>query len=246
MAGGEFKDVTALLASKPELKPKEYSKQYVRDVLLEKGFKPGKEVPKLSPEQVAECTRRYVEVCEMLTGEKFVGDANGLRADQRLVANLQRAGYIKGCCAMIFAGSDSDMPHLEKLAAALDSWGVPSQKRICSAHKQPARLQAALDFYNTSIEPLVIIGCAGGTDALSGTASFLSHWPVVSCPPDGDNESCLRNPPGSSNAYCKRPDNAARFVAQAFSGQCPAVRAKLLSKAQGKIDALIAADAKQW
>eukprot|EP00666_Eupelagonemidae_sp_cell4sb_P017931 gene17931-biopygen4662 len=54
---------------------------------------------------------------------------------------------------------------------------------------------------NSSIEPLVIIGCAGGTDALSGTASFLSNWPVVSCPPDGDNESCLRNPPGSSNAY---------------------------------------------
>eukprot|EP01065_Artemidia_motanka_P049915 TRINITY_DN8415_c0_g1_i1.p2 TRINITY_DN8415_c0_g1~~TRINITY_DN8415_c0_g1_i1.p2 ORF type:complete len:502 (+),score=236.02 TRINITY_DN8415_c0_g1_i1:65-1570(+) len=246
METGKYKDVSECVAKNPELKPTEYSKQYVRDILLAQGFKPGSAVPKLSPSQVAECTKRYTEVFEMITKEKFVPPAADLSPERRMVANLQRAGFIKGCCAMIFAGSDSDLPHMEKIAKALADWGVPSQKRICSAHKQPGRLEKVVAEYNTSIEPLVIIGCAGGTDALSGTASFSSLWPIVSCPPDGENESCLRNPPGSSNAYCRRPDNAAKFAAQALSHASPVIRAKLAAKAQSKIDTLEAADAKLW
>ena len=193
MAEGKHKNVSEVIAAQPELKIKEFSKQYVRDVLLEAGFKPGKDVPKLTEEQVVECTQRYVQVYESLSGKKFDYPSFAVPAAQRLVANLKKAGVIKGFCAMIFAGSDSDIGHMEKLSEELAKFGIPSKKRVCSAHKQALALDAAVQMYNTSIEPLVIIGCAGGTDALSGTASWGSVFPIISCPPDGRNESCLLN-----------------------------------------------------
>jgi phosphoribosylaminoimidazole carboxylase PurE protein len=117
--------------------------------------------------------------------------------------------------AVILAGSDSDRPHIDKLSAALKEYQVPHQVRICSAHKQPEELQKLVRAYD-SMGTLAYIAVAGGTDALSGTVSFHSINPVISCPPDAPNDTCLRNPPGSSNAYMPNPKNAARFVAQMF------------------------------
>merc|ERR1711976_187335 len=119
------------------------------------------------------------------------------------------------------------MPHLEKLQKEIAAFKLPSHIRICSAHKQPSRLEATLQQYNKSIEPVLMVGCAGGTDALSGTASYLSTFPVISCPPDGMNNTCLTNPPGSSNGYIMKPANVAKFAAQFFAQQCPQVSAAL-------------------
>jgi phosphoribosylcarboxyaminoimidazole (NCAIR) mutase len=58
---------------------------------------------------------------------------------------------------------------------------------------------------------------AGGTDALSGTLSFHALGPVISCPPDAPNPSCLANPPGSSNATIHHPGNVGKFVAQMYA-----------------------------
>eukprot|EP01063_Lacrimia_lanifica_P015356 TRINITY_DN2214_c0_g1_i4.p2 TRINITY_DN2214_c0_g1~~TRINITY_DN2214_c0_g1_i4.p2 ORF type:complete len:499 (+),score=308.21 TRINITY_DN2214_c0_g1_i4:67-1563(+) len=244
------KNVSEVLAKCPELKVTEFSKQYVRDVLLEAGFKPGKAVPKLTEEQVVECTRRYVQVYESLTHQKFDFPTYSFPASQRLVNNLKAAGVIKGFCCMIFAGSDSDLGHMEKLATELAKFGIPSKKRVCSAHKQALKLDAAVELYNTSIEPLVIIGCAGGTDALSGTSSWSSVWPIVSCPPEGSkgekNESCIWNPPGSSNSYIVRPSNAAKHVAQIFSYHSPAVVAALKANCDKKVAGLCESDGKLW
>eukprot|EP01059_Diplonema_ambulator_P034819 TRINITY_DN799_c0_g1_i1.p1 TRINITY_DN799_c0_g1~~TRINITY_DN799_c0_g1_i1.p1 ORF type:complete len:490 (+),score=186.56 TRINITY_DN799_c0_g1_i1:55-1524(+) len=242
----DFKNVSELLAKHTEYKIVEFSKQYVRDVLLEAGFKPGKAVPKLTEEQVVECTKRYIKVYESITHESFNYPSFSVPATTRLVNNLKTAGIIKGYCAMIFAGSNSDLGHMEKLAKALDEWGIPSKKRICSAHKQALKLDAAVQLYNTSIEPIVIIGCAGGTDALSGTASWSSFFPIISCPPDGRNESCLLNPPGSSNSYCLRPDNVAKHVAQIFSIHSKDLQKRLMENCISKVAALEAADAEQW
>merc|ERR1712178_557543 len=107
--------------------------------------------------------------------------------------------------------------------------------RICSAHKQPGRLQAVLAHYDKSAEPMLIVGCAGGTDALSGTASYLSRHPVVSCPPDGMNQTCLTNPPGSSNAFIVKPANIAKFAAQLFSHADKDIAAALDASIAGKI-----------
>merc|ERR1712087_1014966 len=128
---------------------------------------------------------------------------------------------------LIAAGSDSDMPHLETLKKELAKFKIDSEIRICSAHKQPSRLQNVIAEYSARKEPIALVGCAGGTDALSGTASYLANFPVVSCPPDGMNDTCLTNPPGSSNACILKPANVAKFAAQMFSRQSEQVAAAL-------------------
>ena len=118
---------------------------------------------------------------------------------------------------VIMAGSDSDAEHINKLSKELTKYQLPHQVRICSAHKEPGELTHIIKEYNAVPGALAYIAVAGGTDALSGTLSFNVPKPVISCPPDAPNESCLTNPPGSSNAYIARPANAARFCAQLFS-----------------------------
>merc|ERR1712226_230662 len=228
MKSGSYKNVSELLKAKPELKLKEFSKQYVRDALLEMGFDPSKDkaAPKLSEDQVLECSYRYISIYEKITGRQFQFPSK-IEPSRRVVMNLQRAGIITGAFAAIMAGSDSDMPHLENIQKELAKLKIPSAIRICSAHKQPGRLEAIITDYNKSVEPMLIVGCAGGTDALSGTASYLSRHPVISCPPDGMNNTCLTNPPGSSNAFIVKPANVAKFAAQFFSTCSPDVAAAL-------------------
>merc|ERR1712134_136023 len=142
----------------------------------------------------------------------------------------------------IAAGSDSDMPHLESLKKEIGKFKIDADIRICSAHKQPAKSQSVIEEYNNSKRPTMLVGCAGGTDALSGTASYLSKFPVVSCPPDGMNQTCLTNPPGSSNAFIAKPSNVAKFAAQFFAHHCPEVSALLDASIQEKIRKLEEAD----
>ena len=96
---------------------------------------------------------------------------------------------------------------------------------------------------------MIIVGCAGGTDALSGTASFHSKCPVVSCPPDGQaNWTTMTNPPGSSNGVCMSTSNVARFCAQVLSWYGGAVeggnslKEKLLKGNASKVAKLVEAD----
>merc|ERR1712076_120518 len=165
-----------------------------------------------------------------------------MEPSKRVILNLQRAGMVVGGFVVIAAGSDSDMPHLETLKKELAKFKIPSQIRICSAHKQPGKLEKLIVEYNKSTEPMMIVGCAGGTDALSGTASYSSLHPVVSCPPDGMNNTCLTNPPGSSNAFIVKPNNIAKFAAQMFQSRCPEVKAALEASIKEKITKLEQAD----
>merc|ERR1712113_1304035 len=245
MASGRYKNVTEVLKAKPDLKMKEFSKQYVRDALLEMGFDPAKDkaAPKLSDEQVVECAYRYIRIYEQITGNTFEFPTK-MQPSKRIIMNLQRAGMLVGGFVVIAAGSDSDMPHLETLQKELSKFKIPSQIRICSAHKQPARLESVIAHYNKSVEPMLIVGCVGGTDALSGTASYLSRHPVISCPPDGMNQTCLTNPPGSSNGFIMRPANVAKFAAQFFALRCPIVSASLDTSIREKVEKLEDADAR--
>ena len=143
---------------------------------------------------------------------------------------------------VIAAGSDSDMPHLESLAKELSKFKIKSEIRICSAHKQPARLEAIIGEYNKATGPVMMVGCAGGTDALSGTASYLAKFPVVSCPPDGMNQTCLTNPPGSSNAFIVKPANVGKFAAQLFAHADKDIAAALDAAIAEKIAKLEQAD----
>merc|ERR1712216_699766 len=139
-------------------------------------------------------------------------------------------------------GSDSDMPHLEKLKSELAKFKVNSEIRICSAHKQPGRLESVIAEYNKSTRPVMMVGCAGGTDALSGTASYLAKFPVVSCPPDGMNNTCLTNPPGSSNAFVVKPANIGKFAAQVFAKYSTEIADSLNASIAEKVTKLEKAD----
>merc|ERR1712032_798554 len=121
---------------------------------------------------------------------------------------------------------------------------IDAEIRICSAHKQPSRLQSVITEYNESKRPVMMVGCAGGTDALSGTASYFATFPVVSCPPDGMNSSCLTNPPGSSNAFIVKPANIGKFAAQMFARHSQDVSSALEASIAEKITKLEQADAK--
>lgn len=245
MGTGKYKTVSDLLKEKPSLKMKEFSKQYVRDALLDMGFDPAKHTsaPQLTEDQVVECAYRYISIYQRMTDQTFVFPETKLDPAKRILINLQLKGVIAGATAVIMAGSDSDMPHLETLKKELAKFKVPAHVRICSAHKQPSALESIINRYNKSIEPVLIVGCAGGTDALSGTASYLSNHPVVSCPPDGMNNTCLTNPPGSSNAFICKPANVGKFAAQVFAHCCPEIRAALEASTKEKIVKLAKADA---
>ncbi|TKJ17226.1 hypothetical protein CEE44_01690 [Candidatus Woesearchaeota archaeon B3_Woes] len=148
--------------------------------------------------------------------------------------------------AVIMAGSGSDdkpkqegkPSHIEKIADSLEFHAIPYDVRVCSAHKQPDKLMEMIGEYNQFNQPLAIIAVAGGTDALSGTVSYHSLHPVISCPPDVPNESCLTNPPGSSNAYIARPENVGKFLSQMFSSVHPGARDLLNDRNYRKVESL--------
>ncbi len=98
MATGNYENVSKLIdpkleGSKPELKIKEESKQFVRDVLLGQGYEKGQPIS-LTDEQVIETSLRYITLFEKITGKKFDFEANKT-SEERLRENLRKAGYIK-------------------------------------------------------------------------------------------------------------------------------------------------------
>ncbi len=146
-------------------------------------------------------------------------------------------------CAIVMAGSDSDREHIERITKSLGKYEIPHRVRICSAHKQPGKVRGIVEGYNTIGGLVAYVAVAGGTDALSGILSYHALGPVISSPPDAPNESCLRNPPGSSNAYIVRPDNVGRFIAQMYAGVNPRLKELLEMEKIKKLDSLENADA---
>ncbi len=153
-------------------------------------------------------------------------------------------------CAVIMAGSPSDRPHLDRVIKSLEKYEIPYQERICSAHKEPRRLQEIIDEYNQVSGLVTYIAVAGNTDALSGTLSFHASGLVISSPPDANqdldpnalNESCLMNPPGSPNVYVGRASNVGKAVAQVYAGVNPRFKELLKKYNDKKIESLREAD----
>merc|ERR1712046_386180 len=140
----------------------------------------------LPVKDLMDVSKTYTEIAEKIIGEKLKTSEN---PRQEIIDVLDKEfGLIdqktKVPMVVIAAGSDSDMPHLETLKKELAKFKIYSEIRICSAHKQPGRLESVIAEYSNWKQPVMLVGCAGGTDALSGTASYLANFPVVSCPPD--------------------------------------------------------------
>ena len=220
MASGRWRNVSELLKDKPELKIKEASKQFVRDVLIEAGYKEGMPIPDLTDEQVVETAWRYIDSYEKLTGKRFdFGDNVSPR--RRIMRNLVDAGLAYGACVVPIGASEKDSEHWGKLETGLKEAGVPFVKPIyLSAHKQTRQvLDKVVEMDATSIEPLVYLTFAGRSNGLGPVVAGNTNYPVITCPVFSDTatyavdiHSSLRMPSKLPLATIVDPGNAALFA----------------------------------
>jgi 5-(carboxyamino)imidazole ribonucleotide mutase len=81
----------------------------------------------------------------------------------------------------ILMGSDSDWPVMEEAAKALDSFAVPYEADVLSAHRMPHQtVEYAVQAHQRGIG--VIIAGAGGAAHLPGVVAALTPLPVVGVP----------------------------------------------------------------
>ena len=81
----------------------------------------------------------------------------------------------------IIMGSDSDMPVMQEAAKILESFGVPYEITIVSAHRTPKRLfEFSESAHKRGIE--VVIAGAGGAAHLPGMVAAISPLPVIGVP----------------------------------------------------------------
>ncbi len=189
-------------------------KQFVRDWLATQGFTGEGTPPALPQEIIEEASARYQALYEQLLGKPFL--AGSAPVKQRVVQNLQREGRIIGRCALIAMGSESDRPHAEKITKVFEEHGIPVEVVVASAHKQPQKVMELMERYNASSEPVVVIGIAGRSNALTGVLAANMRWPVIACPPFSDKSdylvnihSSLQMPSGTPALTVIDPGNAA-------------------------------------
>jgi fusion protein PurCD len=174
---------------KKELKfpDKEMAREYCR----QQGFVGEGTIPKLPTEVIQKVRSGYCSVYETITGKKL--EETSINVSSRVLKHLREANIIKGCFALIIAGSEQDQPHIDKITAGLDAHLIPHKTIIASAHKVPKKVIEIIDTYNQSLEPLVCITVAGRSNALSGMVSGSLKWPVIACPPFKDHSDYLAN-----------------------------------------------------
>ncbi len=81
----------------------------------------------------------------------------------------------------IIMGSDSDLPVMKEAAEFLDSFGIPNEVTIVSAHRTAKRMyDYAKSAKKRGIE--VIIAGAGGAAHLPGMTASLTPLPVIGVP----------------------------------------------------------------
>ena len=84
----------------------------------------------------------------------------------------------------IVMGSDSDWPLVKKACDTLDSFGVPYETRVISAHRTP---EAAIEYSKTAESRglKVVIAAAGGAAHLGGVLAAGTPLPVIGIPVAG-------------------------------------------------------------
>lgn len=122
--------------------------------------------------------------------------------------------------AVIFMGSPSDVDHCKKIESSLKEFGIPTDLRICSAHKGTEDALQVLQWYEGQGIPVVIIAVAGRSNGLGPVLSGNSAFPVINCPPPSsqwgaqDIWSSLRLPSGLGCTTALNPDGAALATVQ--------------------------------
>lgn len=120
----------------------------------------------------------------------------------------------------IILGSKADLDHARAIATTLDTFGIPHETRIASAHKATRYLLDLLGGYEGSGRALVYITVAGRSNALSGVVDANVTAPVIACPPPSDKFggmdilSSLRMPSGLGALVVLEPEAAALAAAK--------------------------------
>ena len=82
---------------------------------------------------------------------------------------------------LVVMGSDSDLKVMEKCVDRLKSFGIPTEVRICSAHRTPAVAEQLAK--NAAAEGFgVIIAAAGKAAHLGGVLAAYTTLPVIGVP----------------------------------------------------------------
>ncbi len=93
----------------------------------------------------------------------------------------------------ILMGSASDKEFAEKITTILDSWKVPYEFHVSSAHKVPEKVLEIVNKYNALNESVCYLTIAGRSNGLSGVVAASSVHPVVACPPFQNKEDMMIN-----------------------------------------------------
>jgi phosphoribosylaminoimidazole-succinocarboxamide synthase len=210
--------------------PRQLSKEFLREVLRERGFTGEGPVPRLDEELRLEVAARYLELYRQLTGEDLVPAAGGAPA-ARVAAALQACGVLPAGFVSIVMGSASDLPVAEKVQQALATYGVASRVRVASAHKVPERVFALCEEANRSAHPLVHITLAGRSNGLSGVMAANAVHPVIALPPFKDQadymvnvHSSLQMPSETPSLTVVDPGNAALAAVRMLALANPALQ----------------------
>ena len=82
---------------------------------------------------------------------------------------------------LVVMGSDSDLKVMEKCVDRLKSFDIPTEVRICSAHRTPATAEQLAK--NAAAEGFgVIIAAAGKAAHLGGVLAAYTTLPVIGVP----------------------------------------------------------------
>ena len=138
----------------------------------------------------------------------------------------------------IVMGSKSDLPVMQEAIAILNSFGIPTEVDIVSAHRTPEKL---FDFSSTAhLRGInVIIAGAGGAAHLPGMVASMSPLPVIGVPIKSSNSidgwdsvlSILQMPGGVpvATVALNGAKNAGILAAQILGSQNPEILQQMVS-----------------
>lgn len=148
----------------------------------------------------------------------------------------------------VIMGSDSDMNIMQDAADILESFNVPFEITIVSAHRTPKRLvEFSENAHERGIQ--VIIAGAGGAAHLPGMVAAISPLPVIGVPIKSSNSidgwdsilSILQMPGGVpvATVALNGAQNAALLAVQILSVADSALRDKILLYKKGLNDMVL-------
>jgi phosphoribosylaminoimidazole carboxylase PurE protein len=142
----------------------------------------------------------------------------------------------------VLMGSDSDLPTMAETVKILESYGIPTEVRVLSAHRTPEEAtRFAREAEGRGVK--VLIAGAGGAAHLAGALAAHSTLPVIGVPLESSPLSgfdallsTVQMPPGIPVATvgvgAMGARNAAHLAVAILSLGDEALRAKLKSRRQ--------------